>query len=350
MTYSIIEADPTRNREEILHVWENTYPGILGRKYEWIYENNPSGHAQVWLARHEQSGHYIGVAALFSRSFIVNGLHCTAGIAADLLVDEAHRCAGVALMLQRSVVSAAQQGKVDFIYGFPNNASDPIFRRVGYHRLGDKVRFVNVLKTEPYLSTLSGGRYWAPLLGPVIDFSRKILSRKTLFSGANTFVCEQLTDFDQRFDRLFDLAASAFPIVGERRSTYLRWKFIQAPQAANKIWAVLDVRREGVLGYIVHRPIGSSVEVRDFLAIPSPPAAHVLIASFLRHVRSSGATSITLSLLSNPNIFLKFLDFGFVEREPTSPVYLYCSDRIASMFPSVYKSENWLLLQSDDDM
>ena len=350
MSYSINKADLKKNRKDILKIWEKNYPGILEKKFKWMYENNPAGPAQVWVVKHDESGEYIGVTALFPRRFVINGKSFVGGIAGDLLVNKEHRNARPALKLQRSTLSATQDGTVDFIYGFPNKASEPIQKRVGYKVMGEKIRLVKVLKTAPQLSKLPLGKYWGFLLSPIFDLILRLLSVETWYFHRRNFVCEEIEDFDEGFDLLWEKTNSQFIVTGERRAEYLRWKFLNAPHSTNRIFAMFDADRKYVKGYIVYRYPEKSIEIRDFLFTQDKKAIFILMAGFLRYARSLGAQSISIALLKNKKIANHMKHFGFVERKDEHNILIFFSTKFLSKYPFLQDTNNWLLLQSDDDM
>lgn len=349
MSYAVVKADLGRHRKEIFELWEKAYPGVLEKKYRWMYEDNPAGPALVWLAIEEKGGACVGMTALFRREFHANGNRWIGGIAGDLLVDRAHRTAAAALMLQRAVLSAVKEGTVDFIYGFPNQAAEPILKRIGYRLLGERVRLVKVLKSAPYLSRIKGGAYWGRALGPLIDFfGSGYYERKK--SGDEAFRCEEVDKADERFDLFWKEAGAGARMIGERKSEYLQWKFLNAPGGGNKVLALFRRDRQELRGYLVYRRREDSIELRDFLFGPDEKEGAVLIRHFLRAARSSGAGSITLPLLKNAQAGAWFQKLGFTERKDPHRIYLYSSGKMLALFPSMIEPANWLLLQSDDDM
>lgn len=350
MSYTVIKADLNKNKNDIRAIWERNYPGALEKKFEWIYESNPAGRSHVWLVRHEDSGEYVGATSLFPREFVINGKTYIAGIAGDLIVNKEHRSLGPAMMLQKAVLSAVKDGTFNFIYGFPNNASEPVFKRVGYQLLGERARLVKILKTAPRISRLPFGRYWGFLVSPVLDLILRLLSFETWHFNDKNFICEEVEDFDERFDLLWENRNFQWDIIGERKTDYLKWKFIQAPHGKNKIMVALDASRRNVKGYIVYRLVEQSLEIRDISFAPDKKASSALMVSFLRHARESGVNSVVIALLENNKVIGRMRHFGFVERKDGQNVFLFYSKETLSAYPFLQNRDNWLLLQSDDDM
>ncbi len=350
MEYCIIKADLKRDRENIFAVWEKNDPGVLKDKFDWIYQDNPAGRAHVWMIRHDPCGEYVGVTAIFCRNFTVNGSLLIGGIAGDLLVNSEHRAAGPALMLQRAASLAIKEGAVDFIYGFPNKAAEPILKRIGYVLLGDRVRLVKVLRTAWYISQLTGSQYSGMFLGPLADLALRVASREVWRLADKEYFCEEVQEFDGRFERLWKDADFECPIVGERSREYLQWKFVGNVRIENKILAVFDAGRQNVEGYLIYRHQGDSIEIRDFLIASNSRALNVLIACLFCRARSSRVTSIELALLRSSKVHAMLRKFGFIERKDPHHIYLRCSDRVTKLFPAIWDPEAWCLFQSDDDM
>ena len=350
MGYCVIKADLKKDKETILAVWEKNSPGVLSNKFDWIYQNNPTGPAHVWLVRHDPSGEYVGVTAIFCRKFVVNGSLLIGGIAGDLLVSPEHRAAGPALMLQRNASLAIKEGTVDFIYGFPNKAAEPIFKRIGYALLGDRVRLVKVLRTALYISQFTGNRYAGMVLGPLADVALRAASREVWRPPSKDYICEEVREFDGRFEQLWKNANMECPIAGERSREYLQWKFVRTVRAENTILAVFDVGRKNVEGYLIYRHQGDSIEIRDFLIASNSRALNALIACLFCRARSSRVTSIELALLRSSKVHAMLRKFGFMERKDPHHIYLRCSDTVTKLFPAIWDPEQWRLFQSDDDM
>ena len=351
MSYSVIKADLKSNKGDIFAVWEKNYPGVLEKKYSWIYENNPAGAAHVWLLWHEGSKEYVGVTALFPRRFKINGKTLLGGIAGDLVVNKEHRSMGPALMLHKKVLSVVQDGLVDFIYGFPNRSSEPVVKRLGYKLLGKQMRLIKILQTEPRLSRMPFGKYWCILVGPFLNSILRLLSFETwhYFKKGDCF-CEAVKDFDKRFDLFWEKAQSKFTIAGERTALYLKWKFLMTPHFENKIIGLFNFEKNTLKGYIVYRHLDRGIEIRDFLTDGEAKSLPTLMAAFLSYARSTGAESVVIAMLENGEVLKQMQRFGFIQRNNEQSVALSISDSLIIKFPFIKENKHWLMLQSDDDM
>lgn len=349
MSYTTCQVDIEKDKDDILRLWRHNQPKPLDEKYAWIYEGNPAGKAKVWMVKHSETGECVGITALFQRKFSVKGESIVAWIAGDFLVNQLHRTMGPAIMLQRSIISAVEKKDMEFIYGFPNKAAEPIMKRVGFRSIGSLTRLVKILKTTSQLRKLGLHKYWIRLLSPFLDFALKLISVETWYRTKKGFVCEELKDFDERFDQLWAEERLRFAAAGERTASFLRWKYLEDPDDANKVFGVFDSSGSVLKGYIVYCFKENSIEIRDFIFSPDRKAIRVLMTCFLRHARSIASESIVIRFLENNNITKKMKRFGFIKRKSSGNVYFYCNDLERNKKTLFGNADSWLLMRSDED-
>ena len=64
MTYTVRPADIVKDKQALLLLWKRNFENVNEKRYEWIYENNPSGPPKCLLLCHESNGPmYSGTAA-----------------------------------------------------------------------------------------------------------------------------------------------------------------------------------------------------------------------------------------------------------------------------------------------
>lgn len=349
MGYTVYQADLEKDKNSILKFWRENHQRSLEEKYQWIYEENPAGKAKVWMLKHDKSEECVGMTALFSRNFSVKGKGLVAGIAGDFLVNKHHRTMGPAIMLQRNVIVAVDNGHVDFVYGFPNKKAEPIMKRVGYRRIGTLRRFVKIIKSAHQLRKRGFNELWVKILSPLLDIVLILTSIETWYRWRSGFVCEEVNDLDGRFDRMWVNAKSQFTIAGDRTADYLKWKFLDDPDDLNRVYAIFNSDKSCVKGYIVYCFHDNGVEIRDFVFPEDKKATLVLMGSFLRNVRSFAQDSVVVNCLDNSHMIKAMKRFGFMKGKSGRSVYLYCTEDVWNDLPLLRSPDNWMLMKSDED-
>ena len=271
-------------------------------------------------------------------------------IAGDLFVRSEHRRAGPALQLKRAVVEGAWERGIDFLYGFPNQASEPVLRRVGYKPLGARTRYVRVLRAAPRLAAMPGGRVWGPVAGPIADQVMasvdRIAAAATVFRG----VGRPLESIDGRFDDLWGDSAGAVPMLGERDVSYLRWRY-GAGGVAHGFFGLVERKSDRLCAALVYRAQGLNTEIRDVIPGRESAGRTALLGSFAIWARAQGAASLTLVGLWSEGLerTLSLARLGFVRRPDPLRVYVLPSPKLGDAGPALLDASRWMLLQSDDD-
>ena len=181
--YSIVPGDPQKDRREVLDLATRNRPGPRSRleaKFVKYYENSPVGAPSLFLARDNESGSLVGMAALFPTSLWIAGERVPAGIGGDFAVDEGHRGFGPALALQRATISAVSKRGLKCAYGSPNQNSELIVGRAGYMDLGRLTRFIKLLSARPLVDRYVSRPRLASLASGVASPLVSILSRERL--------------------------------------------------------------------------------------------------------------------------------------------------------------------------
>lgn len=345
MNYTIYRLSDEKDKENLLKFWNENHEKDLDEKYKWIYEGNPAGKATVFLVKDNE--YPIGCFAVFPRRLSINGVNLRAGVGGDFHIHKKHRILGPALKLVKSLVSIVQENEFDLIYGFPNKNAEPVMKRAGFKCLGRQIRIAKIIRTSEQIKKLHFNKYFNKLLSPLLDVALKLSAFETWYRFKGGFICEEISNFDERFDKLWMKSKSRFQIVGERTSEFLTWKYLKKPDAEYKIFALLNSNRTELKGYIVYCMDEDSIRITDFIFPEDKKTLRVLVAHFMIHVRKEPIRSVIMQLYENKEILKLFKRFGFVIRKSDWNVYNYCNEQVLKRFPALEEPENWVLTDFD---
>ncbi len=347
--YSIIRADARNNQDDILPILkENLGETLREEKYLWKYQQCPYGVADCWLTRHEESGAFVGTAALFPRKMLVNGVPVCAAIAGDFAFDRQHRNLIQALALQREIQSKIPETRFRCIYCLPNDQARGIFSRIKYKKIGTFTHFVKPLKSEyrnkEYLHSLLQSK----LAARAVDVFLKILSKENRYTTTGPYSVDTPDSFDDRFDVFWKKVAGQFSIIGERSSAFLTWRYMQSPGSSYSVFCVLD-GRNAMSGYIVYVLDQNMCTIMDMLYEPSGDILRLLLAEFSRFMRRNGAGSISVHYLGGAFLKETLQEFNFLPiTGKTSDVVFYSPDMADN--PDLLNEENWHFFAGDNDV
>jgi len=344
MSYRVLEADLHHDRATVLDLWKQNLPGASPERYAWLYE---SGSATGWTV-HSAEGDVVGAAGLMARWIKVFDEVLAAGQAIDLNVQENHRTIGPALGLQRALTGMVKQDRIDFLYSFPNPQSEPVQRRVGFQVLDHLGRWARPLRFGETLRSWVGHPLLQKMPSALVDPCLYLRSPETFYRRRADVRVHVTDHFDGRFDALWKTASPRFPVVGERTSAYLTWRFRQCPDACYRVLCLSNAEDE-LLAYLVYHRRGGMVHVGDFFFAD---IGHLeqLLGEFLRLMRSEKAEAIIAIYLGSSEVCRTLKRFGFWQRPCTWKTLLYVDRQpLGEQRDGMFDRENWHLTQADID-
>jgi hypothetical protein len=339
----VIEAGAIdRDRDSVLSLWH----GNLGEearmrsKYDWFYAGCPFGEPTLCLLRHVADNQYVGVASAGPRRMQAGDSAIAAGVLVDLAVTAAHRSLGPAMMLQTALAEAAG-ARFDLLYGFPNPKAAPVFKRAGYAKLGEIVRYARVLRYRDYLAR-KFPRPLAAMGGVLVDFGVR-LHDAWRARGDRPLTAQWSDKADPRFDALWADSEHAGATLSIRDLAFARWRFDQCPFDTTR-YLLLSYPSDGSLqAWFACQVKGSALHVRDFW---SAEAMHGLerahVDALLVAARKAGHASVSVEIAGNARQLGGWLAARFSARG-RRPVFGKWTDKGATARPDLY------LTSADED-
>lgn len=315
--YVARSTDVLASKQVLMKLWADNLPvrGGLEEKLRWFYCDGPHGAGRAFLVNAGPDA--VGCAGVGVRRFHHQGRELRAALFADLAVDRAHRSGLPAVVLLRQVRTDITR-EFDIGYGFPNDKAIAVYRRAGYAELGSMHRYVRVLRSERYLRPRLG-RWLTPPLAVVADVALRMVARaQKLRSRGLTVVW--LDHFDPRFDALWEQRGRGYPVMCERTSTFLRWRF-----SRDHFRVMALARGNGALAaYAVLRD--SRTDEEDVIEIVDMFGAgerelDAMLACVVPAARILGACAIGFRFLGNRAVVHLLAKHGFAKRnEPRAVV------------------------------
>lgn len=313
-TYVVDVGDVRRDRDTVLALWR----GNLGEdarmqsKFGWFYAACPFGEPTLRLLRHVADGSHVGVASAGPRRMQVAGTAMDAGVLVDLAVSPEHRSLGPAMMLQAAVAEAGG-ARYGLLYGFPNPKAAPVFKRVGYAKLGEIVRHARVLRHADYLARRFP-RSLAVVGGLLVDVAVRVRDAWRSRSDARPMVLWS-DAADPRFDALWARSAPANIALAIRDYAFAHWRFDQCPFERTQFLLLSNPGNGDLLAWFACQIKGSTVHVRDFWSAEAAlglPRTH--IDSLLAEVRKRGYTTVSVEIAGHSDRLAGWRAAGFSAR------------------------------------
>jgi len=239
-----------------------------GRRFRWVYHENPDGQAWSWFACDTATRRIVGVASLFPRSMWVGSTARICGQVGDFAIDAGHRSLGPAVLLQRATFEPVDEGLLAFCYDCPpHDAGMSTFRRLGMKANCAMWRYARPLRVDRQVEKRIGKGFWT---GPVA-FAGNLLLRVRLRAqdSLRLFeIAEHTGRFDEEFSKLDEKLARKTPpsIRGRRQAALLNWRYRDDPLQE---YCVLTARAAGELaGFLVISKGAQDATIVDVQGLP----------------------------------------------------------------------------------
>ena len=333
--------------------YRNLPPAIQGdreARYSKYFEDSPLGPPAFFLARDNEADAFVGMAAIFPTQLRVFGELVPAAVAGEFAVDDGHRGLGPAIPLQRAAVGALGERGLSCAYGYPNEYSAPITKRVGYADLGPLIRYVKVLRSRILVERYGRGRIVAGVGRVVADPLLSILSRERLHRRPRDLRVERPAAFDDRFSGVWESLWRQGTITSERNPALLNWKYEMGREGGIYRLLALVGADEQVAAYAVYRVRNDIRHVVDIVFQPTAGVLDALLAELIRDARREKTVAISLIHLGAAALLTERLRaFGFARRTEDSSLHVFAPGE-SELDKALVERENWNFLNADADL
>jgi len=333
--------------------YRNLPPAVQGdreARYAKYFEDSPLGPPQLFLARDSQSDTFVGMASIFPTQLRVFGELVPAAVAGEFAVDDGHRGLGPAIPLQRAAVNALGDNGLACAYGYPNEHSEPITRRVGYADLGKLTRYVKVLRSRVLVEQYGRGRVAAGVGRVALDPLLSVFSRERLIRRPGDLRVERPAGFDERFSGVWSSLWQQGTITSERSVELLNWKYEMGREGGIYRTLALIGPDEQVAAYAVYRERNGIRHVIDIVFQPDRKILDSLLAELIRDARKQGLAALSLIHLGVQGLLTERLRaFGFLRRTEDSSLHVFVPGE-SDLERALVEAGNWNFLNADADV
>lgn len=355
MGYEAFEAQVDEHADDIKRLWATSLSDpriadVVDRRMRWLYHESPDGPARTWLVSVEGTGDVVGCASILPRWLTVDGRRVRAGLLCDFAVDPAHRVLGPAVKLQRALAEGSLDAGFEFLYGRPNQAALPVFKRLGFTVVCEDVPWVKLLNLEfklrermPSVLARAGGAVTG--LGLGLNDRRRLLGR----SRYDVAVLERAP---QVTSALLQAERRRARVVPEQPGSYLGWRYDRHATQEFRYFCVSDPGSERVKGFVVYHPRADNKLITETIVCgDDPDLGFDLVLHFSRTMRRRGHDLVFVSLACREDEGERLARSGFVRREGSDKLVCFVDPRQPEELQRVLsRGENWCLHSGEMDI
>lgn len=315
--YSTRNGDTVADREAVLAVWRGNLglDARMAAKYDWFYTRAPAGAPLLQLLMHAGTDEPVGACAAGRRRMLHDGREARAGVLVDLAVTPAHRSLGPALILQQGLFAAGQR-ELDLLYGFPNPKAAPVFKRIGYRKLADMVRYARVVRHAAYLRRRIQKlpAFAAAPLGALIDLGHRL--RDAWHHPRARRLRAQWQDRAPDIQTLWNASPKPAALTALRDGAHLRWRFDDAPTVDGQppFRHLLLSEGDATAAWFATRTDASTLHIHDFWSQDGAQPSPAVVSALLRAARAQGHAAVSIELATSEARLQPWRQLGFEAR------------------------------------
>ena len=312
--------------------------------FNWITRSNPRAKNISPGFIIDQGGKTIGYWCRMPIHLFIHGQKYIAFFSHECLVDASMRGQGFAKMLLEKLeketpfllLSLWHNRSTYFLH--VNRDWKPLYYRPSLKIIRLKQMLRDWVKRNPVtLVPLIAISLW----GWVVEMKRPLAPEKNL-------QISEIDNFDERFDWFFEQILHKLPVITERSSEILRWKYSLIPYIQ---YQKLKVERNGnICGYSILRKERNKGIIVDFLVDPDDiPAFHLLLSHSIKFFRNQ-KVSFVECLFTHSRFRNLARRHGFFPGKRKRENSLLVKDRSGILNAHLLNSlDNWHITFGDSD-
>jgi hypothetical protein len=340
------------DRGQVLRLWKENMTDprvatVLDQRFDWLYEKNPLG-PPVTVVAFTEHHEAVGSGSAYPRRLSLAGAAVDAAILSDFVVDKEHRIGGAALLIQRALIEA-QPAETAVLVAYPNEASMPIFKRIGYEPVGGAYGWVKPLRAAYKLKRYVRIDALAGVAAFPVD--TLLASRDaTRAIGAPSRDAQILDRADDRFDRLWASSAPAHALSGERSSAYLNWRYGDFTTTQYRFFCVFNQAGE-LVSYLVFSVSDAKAFVVDAFAGDMEKTIDDLLIRFARAMRQAGHEAIFVQFVGDHGLGERLKHLGYYSSgEPTRQLFTNVLHPNDPLTTTLKKRRGWYMFDGEMDI
>jgi len=256
------QIEQSHDFREVERLYRIVYPGKSTRKFEWLYTDNPSGRADIFLARDSKSNMIIAAYVIQPMRVWFRERIILIGQAIDGMVHPEHRRRRIFNRMQEHL-HATLRSKYEFIIGFPNLMALHPLLNAGAVSFGALCTYSFPLTSRFFARRLGeGGALQAALtflLKPAISVYKSLHLGRVDTDG---YRLQVVTQAHVHPGFTFKSIKAAHPIMAVRDEKFIAWRFFSVP--TDQYIFLQFYHADEVLGYTVIRFEHNAVAIVDF--------------------------------------------------------------------------------------
>jgi hypothetical protein len=312
MAVYLRQADLKHDEQLLIAFARNHLELMDEERFRWLYRDNPSGVARVWLACDDHAEAPVGMAAVFPRRCYVAGEQVLGCVLGDFCISEKYRSLGPAVQLQKACLSLVRDGEFACCFDFPSGGMLGVYKYLGLQPAGQSVRMVKYLKADGRTGQWAPLRSVSGLVFKAADLALALRDRNSSQANDIEYRLDKETCSDE-YRQLAERVGSSLGDCTLRSPDYLNWRYRRHPSQRYEFLAAY--RGAELQSYCVFTVSDGHAGVVDLFGVPEEEPVRGLLTHLAALLRERGVSTVSISVLTSDARVRLLKKLGFWGRE-----------------------------------
>lgn len=249
---SLVQIREYKDGDEkgIIPLFNDVFKADRNEEYwHWQFMENPAKEPIIIVA--EDDSKIVGQSTLLPSKMTLKGEEIFSGQSIDTMVSKDYRRQGIYEKMAFESYDIGIDNNIEFGFRFPSKpALEGALKKLDGTLVEEIPLFMNVYRLDNFLRAIVKIRAIAKILSiPILLVIKTILFREKKVKIKENYQMNEIHEFNEDFDKLWNRLKDDSLIMSNRDSTFLNWRIKDHPTNQYKtIGAYLD---EELVGYII---------------------------------------------------------------------------------------------------
>lgn len=217
--------------------------------WKWQFIENPLGEPVIIVA--EEDSKIIGQCTLLPNEMVIEGEDILVGESIDTMISENYRGQGLYEKLALKSYEVGRSKAMKIRVGFPTDQLNKrlLSEEINARFVADIPLFINLYKMDNFLVGIVKLKIVAKILSVPSMLMAKFIYKEKKIKIKETYIIEEIEEFNEEFDLLWDKIKKDSPIMKSRSSKFLNWRIKDHPKNEYKTFGAY--LNEELVGYII---------------------------------------------------------------------------------------------------
>jgi hypothetical protein len=337
MSYSVRRFRREEDSEKLFVLWGKVLKKPERERLDALYNDSLNG-ASTWMIYCEDGMDPVGSMSVLPLKISLKQEAAMLGINCDMMITKEHRTLGPAVMLARSLVRGTRELGYDVLLAMPNEMSKPVFKRVGYKKVGDALRFSRILRSRNKVAQIFKNNYVVWVISHLVDVFFRFITLNGCMRLYFRKKRNQVHEVDISMNGTDALETLCKEGIQKETANLLYWRYGKVSKNGSRIY-IQRYTKDNSLNYIIYYEQGKHAIIEKVDSLKGATGL-LLLSRFIDNMYEQGIETIQ-SLYWGPKRYHGVFNYlGFIGKQGRE-VFMFSLNNLSEPLLAELERSQW---------